>query len=107
MVDDNLAGVAPASASSIYGRPATAAYAAAGRRPGHDLSTAVWFLLPGFAGLFAFLILPLVASLSLSFTNWQIMGQTSFIGLRNYVFALGTDPVFWQVVGNTILYSEI
>ena len=105
MVDDNLVGVAPGSAPSIYRRPATAAYSAAGRRPGHDMWTAVWFLLPGFTGLLAFLILPLVASLSLSFTNWQIMGQTKFIGIRNYVFALGTDPVFWQVVGNTIVYS--
>jgi multiple sugar transport system permease protein len=105
MVDDNLVAAASAPASSIYRRPATPAFAAAGRRPGRDLWTAVWFLLPGFVGLFAFLILPLFGSLSLSFTNWQIMGRTSFIGVRNYLFALASDPVFWQVAGNTILYS--
>src|SRR6266852_5621580 len=105
MVDDNLAGLPSPASPLVYGRPATAAYSAAGRRPGRELWSAVWFLAPGFVGLLAFLILPLLASLSLSFTNWQIMGQTSFIGARNFVFALATDPVFWQVVGNTILYT--
>lgn len=105
MVDDNLAGFPSPAAPRAYSRPATAAYSAAGRRPGREVWSAVWFLAPGFVGLLAFLILPLLASLSLSFTNWQIMGQTSFIGVRNFIFALGADPVFWQVVGNTILYT--
>src|ERR1700736_3825615 len=105
MVDDDLAGFPSQAASRVYSRPATAAYSAAGRRRGREVWSAVCFLAPGFVGLLAFLILPLLASLSLSFTNWQIMGQTSFIGVRNFVFALGNDPVFWQVVGNTILYT--
>jgi len=40
------------------------------RRHG-DLGTAALFLLPGLAGLTVFLIVPLGASLLLSFSNWQ------------------------------------
>ena len=57
------------------------------RMPGHrgrvvrqimpdDRKVAFWFLLPSLLGLFAvFLLLPLFASLALSFTNWQLIGK--------------------------------
>lgn len=70
-----------------------------------DRWPAMWFLLPGFLGLFTFLLGPLIASLVISFTNWQIMGKTAFVGFVNYGFALTRDPVFWQVLGNTLLFT--
>jgi multiple sugar transport system permease protein len=75
------------------------------RRRRTDLSTAALFLLPGGLGLLAFLILPLAASLALSFTNWQVIGQTRFIGIANYVNLLTRDPVFWGVFGVTLHYT--
>ena len=74
------------------------------RRRRSDLRAAVAFLLPGFLGLAAFLILPLFASLALSFSNWQVIGQTRFVGLANYVNLFTRDPIFWGVFRVTLLY---
>jgi multiple sugar transport system permease protein len=75
------------------------------RRVKHDGRTAIWFLLPGLAGLITFLVLPLVASLAISFTNWQVIGTTRGVGFANFVFAFTSDPVFWQVFGNTMVFT--
>lgn len=74
-----------------------------GRRD--DRRTAALFLLPGFLGLLLFLILPLLASLVLSFTDWQVMGDTHFVGWANYLRLGTTDPVFWQVLQVTFLFT--
>jgi len=75
------------------------------RRRRSDLPAAIAFLLPGFLGLLAFLILPLFASLVLSLTNWQVIGRTHFIGLANYVNLFTRDPIFWSVFRVTLLYT--
>ena len=66
---------------------------------------AALFLLPSFLGLLVFLIGPLVASFLLSLTNWQVMGAAHFVGLANYVRLFTIDPVFWQVLRVTVLYT--
>ena len=53
----------------------------------------------------SFLILPLAASLVLSFTNWTLIGRTHFVGLHNYVMLLTSDPTFWPVLGNTLFFT--
>ena len=75
------------------------------RRRRSDLRAAIPFLLPGFLGLATFLILPLFASLLLSFSNWQVIGQTRFVGLANYVNLFTRDPIFWGVFRTTLLYT--
>jgi multiple sugar transport system permease protein len=75
------------------------------RRRRDDLGAAVLFLLPGLVGLTLFLIFPLVASLLLSFSNWQVIGQTRFVGFANYVRLATGDPIFWSVFGVTISYT--
>lgn len=70
-----------------------------------DLSVAFWFLLPSGLGLFMFLVFPLFASLALSFTNWTLIGEARFIGFRNFVRVFTTDPIFWTVLWNTILFT--
>ena len=70
-----------------------------------DTGTAVLFLLPSFLGLLIFLIVPLLASLGLSFTNWQVIGTTRFVGFANYVRLATTDPIFWQVLRVTLLFT--
>ncbi len=67
--------------------------------------SALGFLAPSFIGMLLFLILPLLASLVLSFTNWKLLGKTRFVGFDNFVNALTLDPVFWQVLGNTVLFT--
>ncbi len=70
-----------------------------------DLQTAMLFLLPSTLGLLVFLIVPLLASFALSFTNWQVIGDLSFVGVANYIRLITADPVFWQVMRVTFLYS--
>ena len=75
------------------------------RRRKTDFPIAAAFLLPSLIGLVTFLIGPMAASLALSFTNWQIIGETRFVGLANYVSLATTDPIFWQVFRVTVLYT--
>ena len=60
--------------------------------------TALFFLLPGLIGIFLFLVLPILASIALSFTNWQLLGTPRFVGFSNYSRLFTTDPQFWTVM---------
>lgn len=57
------------------------------------------FLLPGLFFYVGFLIIPLVATVVLSFTSWDGFSYTDihFNGTDNYV-GLTQDPVFWQAL---------
>jgi multiple sugar transport system permease protein len=87
------------------GAPPTKASVQARRRRRDDRAVAFWFLLPSLLGLCAFLIVPLLASLALSFTGETLIGPTPFVGLRNYVFMVTLDPIFWGAVSNTLVYT--
>ncbi len=67
--------------------------------------TALFFLLPGLIGIILFLALPILASIALSFTNWQLLGAPRFVGFANYVRLFTTDPQFWTVMRNTIFFT--
>lgn len=58
---------------------------------------------PSLAGMFVFLMLPVASSLVLSFSNWDLIGEIEWIGLDNYVAALG-DPVVLGALRNTLTY---
>jgi len=61
------------------------------------------FVLPGILWVLAFTIYPLIRSLTLSFTNAR-MGRTGqFIGLQNYIRAVG-DYRFQSSVGITLFF---
>ena len=55
-------------------------------------SAAMLFLLPSFLGFMIFMALPILASLALSFTNWQLISTPSFVGLQNYIKLFTVDP---------------
>lgn len=65
------------------------------------------FLSPWIAGMVLFIVGPIVISLILSFTDYDIVNpsQTSFVGVDNYTRAFANDPVFWKSVRVTITYS--
>ena len=60
-------------------------------------------LLPSLAGMFAFIMLPVLSSLVLSFAEWDLIGEIEWIGLGNYVVALG-DPAVQGALKNTLLF---
>lgn len=70
-----------------------------------DRVAAFCFLLPSGLGLIAFLLVPLAASLALSFTNVSLMGQGGWVGFHNYITLLTIDPSFWGCFGNTCVYT--
>ncbi len=79
-----------------------------------DYLTSIAFLLPNFLGFFAFTLGPTIASLLLSFTNWDILTPPQWVGLSNFIKLLGfhrtaegwraNDPYFWYFLWNTIFY---
>ena len=64
--------------------------------------TVLLFLSPWIIGFLIFTLYPMVASLYFSFTKYDMLGQPSFIGLRNYQFMFTKDPNFWLSIKNTL-----
>jgi len=62
------------------------------------------FLLPDFIGFFVFTLLGVVGTLAISFTHWDLVGAPSWVGLGNYRDLID-DPLFWQVLRNTAVYT--
>lgn len=68
-------------------------------------STSAWlFILPALLGTFLFIILPVFASFVISFLKWDMLTAPEFVGFDNYVDLL-SDPLFYQVLGNTFFYA--
>jgi len=91
------------------------------------------FLLPNFLGFLIFFAFPLAMSFYYSFTDYNLFQPPNFIGLQNYITALGfkidpaayqaalaggasilaalkelitpNDPTFWLSLGNTFQYA--
>ncbi len=72
-----------------------------GRR---DLASALGFLAPNLLGFLVFTIIPIGASLLLAFYEWPLLGDAVFTGVDNFVRLFTQDPVFWQIVGNTLYF---
>ncbi len=64
------------------------------------------FLAPCLLGLIIFTYLPVLASLGLSFSYWNLLGVPHFVGLENYS-ALLQDPLFWRSLGVTFRFVTI
>ncbi len=62
------------------------------------------FLLPSFLGFLIFVVLPVLASLWLSFVDWNLLTPPKFVGFQNYVLLLTRDSVFRKVAWNTVYF---
>lgn len=76
-----------------------------GRLGAGEGRTAFFFLLPSLIGVTLFLVVPIIASVVLSFTNWKLLGQPQFVGFANYIRLFTADPQFWPVVRNTLFFT--
>jgi multiple sugar transport system permease protein/cellobiose transport system permease protein len=61
----------------------------------------VIFLAPFFICFIAFNLYPIFYSFTLSFTDWNGIGEKNFIGLENYIKIITTDINFRKSIGNT------
>ena len=64
------------------------------------------FVAPLLLGLIFFTVGPVIASLFISFCKYSIFGEPKFIGAQNYV-KLSHDPLFWQSLKVTAIYSLV
>ncbi len=63
-------------------------------------------ILPGLLLFAMWAAFPILKSFVMSFTDWKLRGETSFVGLDNYARALG-DPLFWRSLGATVGYTVV
>lgn len=69
----------------------------------------ILFLLPGFIGFTVFILIPVVMSLGISFTEWNFLkgwDGIRFIGLKNYL-KLFEDEWFTASLKNNLLFTAV
>lgn len=65
------------------------------------------FISPWIIGLLVFIAGPILYSLYLSFTDYDILSPPRFSGVSNYVRALTGDRLFWPSLGRTAYYALV
>jgi multiple sugar transport system permease protein len=70
-----------------------------------------WFVAPALIAIGVVLVVPVLAALALSFTDFDLygvadLGNVRFIGLDNYRRLLAT-PLFWTALGNTAVFVVV
>jgi multiple sugar transport system permease protein len=63
-------------------------------------------LLPGMLLYGVWAAYPLLQSFLMSFTDWKLRGESTFLGLDNYTRALA-DPMFWKALSTTVGYTVV
>ena len=63
--------------------------------------------LPYLLFFFFFVVLPIIASVFLSFTYYNMLQAPSFIGFNNYFNLIVTDTVFLKALNNTLLFAVL
>ncbi len=66
--------------------------------------TAYLFLLPYLVVFVIFLLLPAIAGVFISFTDWRILGDVHWVGTANFT-DMFNDPMFWQAFRNTLAFT--
>jgi multiple sugar transport system permease protein len=81
-----------------------------GRRRGRDNLAGYAFLSPWLLGLLGITALPMLLSLYLSFTNYDVLtplSEVEWVGLDNYRRMFTADPSYWHAVTVTLSFALI
>jgi multiple sugar transport system permease protein len=62
------------------------------------------FISPFIIGFLGFTLIPIIASLYLSFTNYNLFAAPRWIGLDNYIKMFTADPRYWKSLKVTLIY---
>ena len=73
----------------------------------HKSLWGILFISPWLVGLLLFVAGPIVVSLYLSFTSYDILSAPRWIGLGNYHRAFFEDPLFWPSLARTFYYAVV
>lgn len=75
--------------------------------PRREIAAFYAFISPWIIGFLVFTLIPMGASLYLSFTNWNSFQAPDFVGFANYVRMFTQDPVFWQSLLHTAYFAIV
>jgi multiple sugar transport system permease protein len=70
----------------------------------HENAWGLLFVAPMLVGILAFVVVPVLASLFLSFANWDLVAPPRIVGFDNYV-EMFNDPLFYKVAWNTVYFT--
>src|SRR3954451_1868759 len=73
-----------------------------GKLARHEERVAYLFLVPWFAGLLCFMLIPLLWSVWISMTDEQLLRVGRFIGIQNYVYMFSQDHFFYHSLAVTL-----
>ncbi len=62
------------------------------------------FVLPWVIGFIVFTVIPMIAAVYISMTDWSILGNSNFIGFENYL-AIFRDEKFYKALAVTVRYA--
>lgn len=85
-------------------RPENATRSSQRRREWRETAAGYGFLIPWLIGFFGLTIIPMVYSLYLSFTRYNIFQPPKWVGFDNYVRLFTNDPQFIQSAQITLVY---
>ncbi len=71
---------------------------------------ALWgyvFIAPWLIGLLVFVGGPILVSLYLSFTTYDILSAPRWVGFANYQRVFFEDPLFWPSIGRSLYYAVV
>jgi multiple sugar transport system permease protein len=68
--------------------------------------TGFWFILPSMIFVLIFFLVPLVAVLIMSMTNFPLLGDVEYVGLQNYTDMM-SDTEFHQTIIQTLIYTVL
>src|SRR6266498_3400936 len=72
-----------------------------------EVMWAYLFMLPWIIGLCVFIVGPILFSLGLSFFNYTLGREYSFIGLDNWIRAFTQDELFWPSIIRTFVWTAV
>lgn len=75
------------------------------RRKLQNIVEGYLFIFPWLSGLIIFTVGPVIASFYLSLTTYDIINPPNFIGFSNFKVLFLEDPLFWQALKVTVLYT--
>lgn len=71
----------------------------------NETKTGVLFLLPALLPLLIFWMIPVIFSVGLSFTKWDMISpEIKFVGLKNYTQLINSTN-FWKIIKNTFVFA--
>ncbi|MGG5174873.1 carbohydrate ABC transporter permease [Pseudarthrobacter sp. J1763] len=100
---------APGHAAGDFKKPRKRASRQADFRGLGDLKIALVFIAPAMIGLILFYLVPTIRGIYLSFTEYSILGDPTWIGTKNYE-KISRDPLFWnalKVTGEYVLINIV